>query len=201
MINNQTTPSDRKKQLRQQLRQLRRSLTPAQQKRAAACLAQHISQHLWFRQAKHIAFYLPSDGEIDPAPLLALALALGKKCYLPVVLPSGKLQFRTIKAGTRLTLNKYHIVEPALGARARPAWLLDLILLPLVGFDLRGNRLGMGGGYYDRTLATVQGRPKPCRRRIGLAHQCQQVTALHGDSWDIPLAAIATDKALRLIGN
>jgi len=201
MTGNQPTPTDQKKQLRLRLRQLRRSLTPAQQQRAAAALAQHLSQHLWFRRAKHIAFYLPNDGEIDPTPLLELALAQGKHCYLPVVMAGGKLQFRALEAGTRLTINKYKIVEPAVGARVRPTWLLDLILLPLVGFDLQGNRLGMGGGYYDRTLAKVKGKPTPSQRRIGLAHQCQQLGSLDGDCWDIPLAAIATDKAIRLISN
>ncbi|MDN3637439.1 5-formyltetrahydrofolate cyclo-ligase [Simiduia curdlanivorans] len=201
MTINPATGTDQKKQLRLRLRQLRRSLTPAQQQRAAASLAQHLSQHLWFRQAKHIAFYLPNDGEIDPTPLLELALAQGKHCYLPVVMSGGKLQFRALEVGTRLTINKYNIIEPDLGARVRPVWLLNLILLPLVGFDLHGNRLGMGGGYYDRTLAAVKGRPTPSRRRVGLAHQCQRLASLDGDCWDIPLAAIATDKAFRLIGN
>lgn len=197
----ETAQLDAKKQLRQQLRQARRALSQVQQQRAAARLAQRLSQHLWFKQAHHIGFYLANDGEIDPTPLLNIARALGKQCYLPVVLNGGKMQFRAIQPGTRLTLNQYNIVEPGLGARYRPAWLLDLVLVPLVGFDLQGHRLGMGGGYYDRAFASIQGKPRPSRRRIGLAHECQKLTTLAVDSWDIPLAAIATDQRFSTIGS
>ena len=75
-------------------------------------------------------------------------------------------------------------------------WGLDLILLPLVGFDLKGNRLGMGGGYYDRTLSYLRHRRfwiKP--RLVGVAHECQKVDSLIARPWDIPLDAVVTETA------
>lgn len=188
-----------RQQLRSQMRARRRALSAAQQMRAAQSLATHLSQHLWFRQAKHIAFYLPNDGEIDPRPLLNLGLALGKACYLPVITPQQQLIFRRTDGHSALVTNRYGIAEPAQGAPFRPHWLLDLVLLPLVAFDNAGNRLGMGGGYYDRTFATRPHRPHPMGRRLGLAHSCQRVGCLASASWDIPLHAIATESGTQSI--
>lgn len=185
--------------LRRQLRAKRRALSPAQQRQAALQLAQHLHRHLWFARARHIAFYLPADGELDPRPLLNLALAAGKHCYLPVVKANGELIFRRYQPGTPLTINRFGIAEPNACARLRPAWLMQLTLMPLVGFDLCGTRLGMGGGFYDRTFATRPGRPRALGKRIGLAHSCQQAPKLPLASWDIPLHAIATESRLYLI--
>lgn len=188
--------TDERQQLRSQMRARRRALSAAAQTRAGIALATHLSQHLWFRQAHHIAFYLPNDGEIDTRPLLQLSWALGKQCYLPVVTDRRQLHFRQVREHTRLVNNRYGIAEPPQGAPYRPHWLLNLILLPLVAFDPTGNRLGMGGGYYDRTFASHPHRPRPSGRRLGLAHSCQRVSALTRAHWDIPLHAIATESKL-----
>lgn len=182
--------------LRQQLRARRNALSPQQQQRAAQQLTQQLSRHLWFKQAQHIGFYLPSDGEIDPCPLLRLALALGKSCYLPVILAKNRLQFRRVTTHTPLIKNRFGIGEPPAGTQIRPNWLLDLVFMPLVGFDLHGNRLGMGGGYYDRSFSHSTSQPHPVGRRVGLAHSCQQVTSLIPAHWDVPLAAIATEQKI-----
>ena len=71
--------------LRRQLRQARRSLSPLQQQRAARALYRQLAQHPLFRRARHIAFYLPNDGEIDPRLLLREAQRRGKIAYLPVL--------------------------------------------------------------------------------------------------------------------
>ena len=93
-------------------------------------------------------------------------------------------------------LNRFGIQEPACSPRHWVrAWQLDLILLPLVAFDESGNRLGMGGGFYDRSLAYRQSRTHSRRPRlIGLAHELQRVEQLATNSWDIPLDMIATEK-------
>lgn len=197
-----TTPVDpqfahSRQQLRQQLRAKRRALSHAEQVRAANQLAHHLSQQLWFIRAGHIAFYLPNDGEIDPSPLLRLALAQGKHCYLPVVQANKSLQFRRYY-GQPLRANRYGIGEPKRGEQWRPSWLLDLVLLPLVGFDADGNRLGMGGGFYDRSFAARAGRPTRQIRLVGLAHACQQVPKLPAAPWDKSLTAVATPSRLYL---
>jgi len=96
--------------------------------------------------------------------------------------------------------NKYGIEEPCAIRNPRvPAWGLDLVLLPLVAFDPYGGRLGMGGGYYDRTFAYKQrlyGMNGP--KLLGLAHELQKTERLELASWDIPLAGVASDRHLYL---
>lgn len=186
-------------QLRRQLRQARRALTSAQQRRAARDLYRQLAQHRLFRRAKHIALYLPNDGEIDPRPLLRAAQRQGKATYLPVLnaWPRTKMVFQRIRPGDTLLRNRFGIFEPRTNtARQRKVWALDLILLPLVGFDSSGGRLGMGGGFYDRSLA-YRARRKNCHKPtlLGLAHRCQQVEKLAMASWDVPLQATVTDGA------
>lgn len=189
---------DTRQQLRQQMRRARRALTAQQQKFAAQNLLGNISTLPEFIRADHIAIYLPADGEIDPRPLLERCWAMGKKTYLPVLHPirHNRLWFAPYDASTPMTRNCYSIEEPRLDkAPRRPAWALDLVLLPLVAFDAQGGRMGMGGGYYDRTFAFSQ-RQKGLRgpALIGLAHELQRVDQLPVESWDIPLAGILTDR-------
>ncbi|MGL4317869.1 MAG: 5-formyltetrahydrofolate cyclo-ligase [Pseudomonas sp.] len=184
--------------LRRQLRQARRQLSPLQQKQAARDLYRQLAQHPLFRRARHIALYLPSDGEIDPRPLLRTAQRRGKSTYLPVLSawPRTHMVFQRVQAHEQLARNRFRIEEPrANPTRQRRAWALDLILLPLVGFDETGGRLGMGGGFYDRSLAYRQLRKnwhKPTL--LGLAHECQKVDRLALASWDVRLQAVVTDR-------
>lgn len=184
--------------LRRRLRQARRNLSPAQQHRASQQLFRQLAQHPLFIRSHHIAFYLANDGEIDPALLMAHARRLGKQCYLPVITgwPMDRMHFQKITDDQRLVKNRFGILEPVIkrGLQARP-WRLDLVLMPLVGFDEQGNRLGMGGGFYDRTFAYRRWRPAwTGARLLGLAHDCQKVDALPVASWDIPLDGIVSDR-------
>ncbi|WP_457788273.1 5-formyltetrahydrofolate cyclo-ligase [Pseudomonas sp. PL-6] len=186
-------------QLRRLLRQRRRSLSRSQQRRAARDLYRQLAQHPRFRRARDIALYLPTDGEIDPRPLLAAAQKRGKRTYLPVLSawPRTKMVFQRVTRHEKLAGNRFRILEPRpQPARQRKVWALDLVLLPLVGFDARGGRLGMGGGFYDRSLAYLHRRKnwhKPTL--LGLAHECQRVDELALASWDVPLQATVTDRA------
>jgi 5-formyltetrahydrofolate cyclo-ligase len=93
--------------------------------------------------------------------------------------------------------NRFRIPEPRHNRRQqRKVWALDLVLLPLVGFDRHGGRIGMGGGFYDRSLAYRGVRKKWHNPTLlGLAHECQQVDRLALASWDVPLKATVTDRA------
>lgn len=186
--------------LRRLLRQARRRLSGHEQRLAAHRLYRHLAQHPWFRRARNIALYLPNDGEIDPSLLLAAARRHGKTTYLPVLKPwpRTKMVFQRVRASDPLRPNRFGIPEPTLDVRAqRAAWTLDLILMPLVGFDPQGGRLGMGGGFYDRSFAFLRRRSSSARRPIllGVAHECQKVDRLPLESWDIPLQATVTDQA------
>jgi 5-formyltetrahydrofolate cyclo-ligase len=186
-------------QLRRMLRKARRALTPSQQREAARGLYKQLAQHPLFRRAKHISLYLPMDGEIDPRLLMRAAQRRGKATYLPVLSawPRTKMVFQRIRPGEKLKPNRFRILEPRHNiARQRKVWALDLVLLPLVGFDDVGGRLGMGGGFYDRSLAYLA-RRKNWRKPtlLGLAHECQKVQRLAQASWDVPLQGTVTDKA------
>lgn len=186
------------------MRERRRKLTALQQRVAAARLCRLLKRQPLFMRSRHIAFYLANDGEIDPAPLLAFARRTGKRCYLPALQQGGQrgLRFVRYEAGSQLRPNRYGIPEPpARPGNCLPATALDLVLLPLVAFDRSGARLGMGGGYYDRTFAfkTQAHRAGSYRYRpylLGLAHHCQQAASLATAHWDIPLYGVATDSGL-----
>jgi 5-formyltetrahydrofolate cyclo-ligase len=192
-------PTADRAQLRRQLRQARRALSAAQQRKAALGLYRQLAQHPLFRRARHIALYLPNDGEIDPCLLLAEAQRRGKCIYLPVLSawPRTKMVFQRVRPGECFRPNRFRIPEPrACAARQRAVWALDLVLMPLVGFDAAGGRLGMGGGFYDRSLA-YRARRATWRKPLllGLAHECQKVPRLAQASWDIPLQATVSDQA------
>ncbi|WP_187669324.1 5-formyltetrahydrofolate cyclo-ligase [Zestomonas carbonaria] len=184
--------------LRRLLRQTRRALPPHQQHLAARALYRQLAQHPLFRRARHIALYLPNDGEIDPRPLLRAAQRRGKCTYLPVLnpWPRTRMVFQRVRPGESLVRNRFRILEPRPApGRQRKVWTLDLVLMPLVGFDEHGGRLGMGGGFYDRSLAYRARRKNGHKPTLlGLAHECQKVDRLALASWDVPLRATVTDR-------
>ncbi|MCX4027154.1 5-formyltetrahydrofolate cyclo-ligase [Spartinivicinus marinus] len=184
-------------QLRAQLRQARQALTFQQQQLASQRLLKVLLNRPEFLKAKHIAVYLANDGEINPLKIIEAAWEMNKHCYLPVLHPiyHNRLWFLRYRPKTKLAPNRFNILEPTVRTeRLKSAWAMDLVLLPLVGFDQYGGRLGMGGGFYDRTFEFIVKNPlKPRPNLVGLAHECQQVDKLPTASWDIPLAGIASD--------
>lgn len=191
-------------QLRRLLRHNRRALSPAEQRQAAKGLYRQLAQNPLFRRARHVSLYLPMDGEIDPRLLLRAAQKRGKTTYLPVLSawPRTKMVFQRVRLGEKFKPNRFRIPEPRINARRqRKIWTLDLVMMPLVGFDPEGGRLGMGGGFYDRSLAYLA-RRKTWRKPIllGLAHECQKVAKLAVASWDVPLAGTVTDKRWYMAG-
>jgi len=187
-------PSSSRQHIRQHIRLRRRALSPQQQQHAAQDLLVLFQQVPSVIDAHHIALYLSNDGEIDTQPLIDWLWLHGKAVYLPVLHPfsKGQLLFLHYTPETRMTLNKYQIQEPVLDIRlVKPVNELDLICTPLVAFDSTGQRLGMGGGYYDRTLNRWH-HEKQGPRPLGLAHDCQQVENLPFEAWDVPLPEIIT---------
>ena len=189
-----------KNQWRKTLRARRNELSEWQQAEAAAALSRRAARLRPFLAAKRVALYMPNDGEIDPIDLMHRAWSMGKQCYLPVVshIDWECLWFAPVNADTRYVINHFGIPEPDTHAREWVrAWKLDFIGMPLVGFDSKGNRLGMGGGFYDRSLAFLHRRQHWQHPHIfGFAHDCQQADRLPADPWDIPLHAIVTDTGM-----
>ncbi|WP_205596274.1 5-formyltetrahydrofolate cyclo-ligase [Modicisalibacter sp. 'Wilcox'] len=194
------TRDAQRRALRRTLRQRRRALSPRQQRQASEALCRRLRRLPEVQRARHVALYLPNDAEIDATPLIDWLRRRGVRVYLPVLRPlaENRLWFVHYHAGTPMVSNRFGIREPdtrhgAHHARQLPPWALDLVLMPLVGFDDHGNRLGMGGGFYDRSFAfTRRRRPRP--RLIGVAHDCQRVDELPVAGWDIPLDAIVSDR-------
>ncbi|MFD2178680.1 5-formyltetrahydrofolate cyclo-ligase [Veronia pacifica] len=189
------SPSPEKHQQRQtirkHIRQARRALTVDEQQHAANCLLAKFIVAPEIEAANKVALYLSVDGEINTQPLIEACWKQGKEVCLPVLHPfsSGHLLFLKYTPDTAMAVNGYGIPEPVLDVRrVCPIDTIDVICTPLVAFDDAGQRLGMGGGYYDRTLAAT-----PLNTlAIGLAHDCQQVEKLPVEAWDIPLPHILT---------
>lgn len=182
------------------MRGRRRALTHRDLDQRAQVIASHLLRARVFRSARSIAAYFPVRGEADPSLVIEHALALGKRVYLPVLSRRGDLCFAPLDADTPLRRNRLGIPEPDVQPRmlARPRDL-DLVLTPLVAFDRSGTRLGMGGGYYDRSFAYLRHRLHWRRPRlIGYAYGFQEVPALERAEWDVPLSGVVTEQGLRL---
>jgi len=199
---NPTLEQTARRELRSQMRAARCTLTSEERRQHAEACARHLLNHSAFRNARRIAAYLPADGELDTAPLIERAWEMGKRVYLPVLLPHGenRLWFARYTPETRLIRNRFGIPEPARASHTRVAPLsLDLVLTPLVAFDAHGHRLGMGGGFYDRSFAYLLRHTRWLRPRlIGLAYDFQRQSRLPPQAWDVPLQAIATDHRIYL---
>jgi len=191
--------------IRQILRSKRKTLTATFQKQAAAALLLRLTNEVVVKKAKHIALYLANNGELDLQPFIRWCWQQNKHLYLPVVHPfsKGHLLFLRYDNDSSMVINRYNIAEPKLDVRyIKPMQQLDIILTPLVAFDSTGARIGMGGGYYDRTLANwyehylqnkESAQDNQCSPAIiGVAHDCQQITKVPDETWDIPLPKIIT---------
>ena len=184
--------------LRAKVRAQRQALSTRQREEYAIQFATHFSKSRLFKNSQRIAFYMANDGELDPSELMAIAWSMGKECFLPVLTaPHDKsLLFAKYDPDEPLVYNQFGIPEPYVAARHRvKARTLDLIVMPLVAFDQQGNRIGMGGGYYDRTLAFLKARSRWHKPKlVGIGYCFQQVNKIASESWDVPLSYIATEK-------
>lgn len=199
-----------KSTLRRKLRSARRALTPSQQHAHAKSLTQNTLQTLLTLRFRRFALYLAADGEINTWPLinklLSLNLLVGLPCLhrnVPRQRPLHlKMYFAPFTSGTTLVRGHYDLLEPRCPRSQHPGvspiFVPDVVFTPLVGFDRSGNRLGMGGGFYDRYNNPLE-RSKPALR-IGLAHELQHLTSVSSaetlpvDAWDKPLDGVITEQ-------
>ena len=180
--------SEQRNQLRKQMRAKRLALTDDEQAFAAQDIIPKSLALIERYSAQHIAFYLPFNGEISPLALMDRLIKQDKKIYLPVLHPfsANQLLFLQYHGEAHLERNRLGILQPKLDVRnVLPLNELEMIFVPLVACDKQGNRLGMGGGFYDRTLSQAKQLIS-----VGLAHQCQQIEHLPLESWDEPLSYI-----------
>jgi 5-formyltetrahydrofolate cyclo-ligase len=186
--------SAERRALRASLNARRRLVPPGERARAALAVARNVDHALHLQAPWHIAAYAALPWELDAAPLIALALSRGCRVYLPRIdrrRASGDMHFVAMAGPWQR--NRLGIAEPVTGATRAARWL-DVVFLPLVGFDRHGLRLGSGGGFYDRAFAFRKlRRAWHAPRLIGLAYSFQQLDSIAAAGHDVPLDAVVTE--------
>jgi 5-formyltetrahydrofolate cyclo-ligase len=185
--------------LRAQLRTRRRAISGSPRKLAARRLARLVDQARWLQPGRRVGLYLAMPEELDTAPLLQLARRRGCVVALPRVVSKRHARMKFFQFDGFVKRGAYGILEPSAkrGIRARE---LDVVFMPLVGFDASGNRIGMGKGFYDRCFAH-RIRLHHWRRPllVGIAYEVQMVSSLQVARHDVPVDVIVTESALRRI--
>ena len=187
-------PARLRSELRSAMRSRRQALPAPQRMQAAESISQHLLADPSFAPG-YVAGYWAIGGEV-PLHVLQMHLRPEHIWCLPCLEADGRLRFAPWRPGDALESNRFGIPEPAVlpDSRLSPQDM-SVILLPLLAFDAAGNRLGMGGGWYDRSLAFRQSRAAP-PRLVGVAYAFQQVAALPAEAWDVALDAVVTEAGL-----
>jgi 5-formyltetrahydrofolate cyclo-ligase len=193
-----TSRTDRR-QRRRELRAARRAVPPETAAQASRSICAGIAALPAFRSSRHVAVFLPFDGEPDLTPLLRSGAAARKQLYVPVITRTT-MRFAPWSARAALAPNFFGILEPSALRTVDPR-RLDLVLTPLVAFDAQGTRIGVGRGYYDRCFGFLRHRrlwrhPK----LLGVAYELQHVPELEAQPWDVPLWGAVTEARLRRFG-
>lgn len=181
--------------LRARFRLKRQMLSLPERQQAALAVMERFCSSEWFAGFQKFAVYIANDGEMNPAPIVEKLWLTHKTCYLPVLTHAENhrvLQFKSYHSHTELTPNSFGILESQRGEDILSTDL-EIVLTPLVAFDPYGNRLGMGGGYYDRTFKNLCHTHKKTHL-IGLAYDFQKIDYLQNEAWDVPLEGVFTEK-------
>ena len=177
------------------MRHRRRVLSAVRQTANAASVRKLILHSGLINRCTRIALYSACDGELDMTKLAEQLLLMGKRVSLTIIKSSTKIEFRALTAETQLVCNRFGIPEPDPdNSTLDPLWTMSVIFMPLVAFDAKGNRLGMGGGYYDRSLSKLQRRPL-C---VGVGHELQYHPNISPMAWDEKMDAVITENKVRV---
>lgn len=181
-----------KNELRVRYRDLRKAMSVQVQKEAASQVCLRIQDMEKYRESSHIALYQAINQEIDLDLLWQIASKQGRNCYFPALVEDKKLAFLPATPDTSFRKNRYNILEPDLDlSQAIPIEDLQIMFLPLLVFDQNCTRIGMGSGYYDRSL---DHKKRPFL--IGIAYELQRHPWIEPDPWDVPLDAVVTEKTI-----
>jgi 5-formyltetrahydrofolate cyclo-ligase len=184
--------------LRKHLRAQRRALSAADHTHRSRLAARAVARLPMFRAGKRIALYLPFDRETDTAALIAAARRRGMRLFVPVIVDRRHSRIRFYPFDGKTRRGVFGISVPSSLARPTASRWLNLIVIPLVGVDASGRRLGMGGGFYDRALEFRRRRRHwPGPRLVGLAFDRQRTDASFAEPWDLRLDSLATESGLK----
>ncbi len=191
--------------LRQNLKQRRAAVSPRHRAQAGRRAWQHLRHWPPLQRARTVACYIAMPGEFPTETILEGLLEQGKRVYVPIVdrYHHRKMVFQRYKSGAPMRQNRYGISEPVIRSREQlSAARLDLVIMPLLGFDHCGRRIGMGGGYYDTSLAFRLERWRVKKTKLlGLAFDVQHCHQLERKPWDVPLDAVLTESGIKKCGN
>lgn len=177
--------------LRRKLRTMRRDIPATHRARLDQAIRQNLSQLVRSRAVSSMAAYWPFDGEPDIVPLCREWLGQGIGVALPKISATGNgMEFRTWNPDLALGQNRFGIPEP-LNTEIKLLSEFDLLIIPLVGYDRFGNRLGVGSGYYDRYLEPLRNSPSPLR--VGIAYGLQETGLIDHNDWDIHLHGVVNE--------
>ena len=186
-----------RRELRQRLAEQRRALPPTERINAAQGLRRSLEQLPEYFTDRRVAGYWASHGELPLNLVIPPLASRGQQFLLPVTGPGRQLRFAAWKPGDAVEANRYGIPEPVLPGELFEPFQLDLVLVPLLGFDRRGNRLGHGGGYYDRGFAFLNEQVRPTEPLlVGIAYAFQELPEVDEQDWDVPLDFVATEREL-----
>ncbi|HVC18191.1 MAG TPA: 5-formyltetrahydrofolate cyclo-ligase [Rhodanobacter sp.] len=187
----------RRRELRQNLAERRRALSPPERMTAAQGLRRSLEQLPEYLADNRIAGYWASDGELPLNLVIPPLAARGQQFLLPVISPGKRLRFAPWQSGEEVQPNRYGIPEPVAPGELLEPFQLDLVFLPLLGFDRRGQRLGYGGGYYDRSFAFLKKQVRPTEPLlVGIAYAFQELPRIDAEIWDVALDFVATEREL-----
>jgi 5-formyltetrahydrofolate cyclo-ligase len=188
-----TISADGKAQIRRNALSSRRSLDRDYRAAASRAISQRVIHSHEFLASSTIACYLPADDEVDPSPVIARAWRAKKRVFAPVIDGCGGMAFRRLAPESRLEQNYFGLWEPRDGMPIA-AHQIDLVITPLVAFDDNCNRIGMGGGYFDRCFSFLGHRQQWLRPKlVGVAFECQKVQKIQSNAWDIRLYRVITE--------
>jgi 5-formyltetrahydrofolate cyclo-ligase len=192
-LKSETSQKSKKSALRNELRARRRQLDESERQLMDTSINHFLTSFISEHRPAAIAAFWPFDGEPGLMPSLELSGLRGTQVALPVIRksPAGQmLIFRQWSPGTRMKTNCYGIPEPDETPEIQLSDI-DLILIPLVGWDEIGGRLGMGAGFYDRALQPFTQSDAPIR--AGVAYQLQKVASVPDQPWDIRLHMVLSE--------
>lgn len=184
--------------LRDGLRAQRARLSPSERIAAATGVAKVLEQLPEFMVDQKVAGYWAVAGELPLHVAVGALNSRDQRYYLPVLRPQRRLSFAPWRIGAALQPNRFGIPEPQCDAAdlLDPA-AIDLVFVPLLGFDRRGHRLGTGAGYYDRSFAFLQGVPRPAHPLlVGIGYSFSERPTLPAEAWDIQMDFVATEREL-----
>ena len=190
---------ENRSEIRSRIREARRRVSEATRSRWSASISRNICETALFRSRQRVAGFLAFDGEADPMGLMKQSCELGKQVFVPIIVGKGvPLKFAEWSPTVRMKKNRFGILEPNVDASK---WIeaqdLDFVITPLVAFDESCNRIGVGGGYYDRSFAFLNEAPSTKSRvaLVGFAFEMQKVKEIKIKRWDVPLSGVATESS------